>query len=198
MMMALAKAGFTQSYTYFTWRNTKAEFIEYLTELSRPPVSDFIRPNFFTNTPDILSPILHRYGRPAFKMRLVLAATLSPSYGIYSGYELCENQGVPGTEDYRNSEKYEIRTRDWHAPGNINEFIARLNAIRRENPCLGRFANLRFLETDSDQILCSRRPRPTAAMLSWSRSISTQPGRITAPPSCRRKPWESRRARATV
>ena len=79
-------------------------------------MSDFFRPNFFTNTPDILSPILQRYGRPAFKMRLVLAATLSPSYGIYSGYELCENQAVPGTEDYLNSEKYEIRTRDWHAP----------------------------------------------------------------------------------
>jgi starch synthase (maltosyl-transferring) len=160
VMMALAKAGFTQSYTYFTWRNTKAEFIEYLTELSRPPVSDFFRPNFFTNTPDILSPILQRYGRPAFKMRLVLAATLSPSYGIYSGYELCENQAVPGTEDYLNSEKYEIRTRDWHAPGNINEFIARLNAIRRGNPCLGWFTNLRFLETDSDQILCYAKATP--------------------------------------
>jgi starch synthase (maltosyl-transferring) len=153
VMMALAKAGFTQSYTYFTWRNNKAELIEYLTELSRPPVSDFFRPNFFTNTPDILSPILQRYGRPAFKMRLALAATLSPSYGVYSGYELCENQGVPGTEDYLNSEKYEIRTRDWHAPGNINEFIARVNAIRRENRCLALFTNLRFLETDSDQIL---------------------------------------------
>jgi len=160
MMMALAKAGFTQSYTYFTWRNTKAELVEYLTELSRPPVPEFFRPNFFTNTPDILSPILQRYGRPAFKMRLVLAATLSPSYGIYSGYELCENQSVPGTEEYLNSEKYEIRTRDWHAPGNINEFIARLNAIRRENPCLGLFTNLRFLETDSDQILCYAKATP--------------------------------------
>jgi starch synthase (maltosyl-transferring) len=86
-------------------------------------------------------------------MRLVLAATLSPSYGVYSGYELCENEAVPGTEDYLNSEKYEIRTRDWHAPGNINEFIARLNAIRRENPSLGMFTNLRFLQTDDDNIL---------------------------------------------
>ncbi len=153
VMMALAKAGFTQSYTYFTWRNSKTELIEYLTELIAPPKSDFFRPNFFTNTPDILSPILQRYGRPAFKMRLVLAATLSPSYGIYSGYELCENQGLPGTEDYLNSEKYEIRTRDWQAPGNINEFIARLNTIRRENPALGLFANLRFLESDDDEIL---------------------------------------------
>ncbi len=160
MMMALAKAGFTQSYTYFTWRNTKAEFVEYLTELSQPPVSDFFRPNLFTNTPDILSPILQSYGRPAFKMRLVLAATLSPSYGIYSGYELCENQAVPGTEEYLNSEKYEIRTRDWHAPGNINEFIARINAIRHENPCLRLFTNLRFLDTDSDQILCYAKATP--------------------------------------
>jgi starch synthase (maltosyl-transferring) len=160
LMMALAKAGFTQSYTYFTWRNTKAELIEYLTQLTEPPVSDFFRPNFFANTPDILSPILQRYGRPAFKMRLVLAATLSPSYGIYSGYELCENEAVPGTEDYLNSEKYEIRTRDWHAPGNINEFIARINAIRRDNPCLGLLTNLRFLETDNDQILCYAKATP--------------------------------------
>jgi len=160
MMMALAKVGFTQSYTYFTWRNTKAEFVEYLGELTRPPVSDFFRPNFFTNTPDILAPILQQYGRPAFKMRLVLAATLSPSYGIYSGYELGENRAVPGTEDYLNSEKYEIRTRDWHAPGNLNEFIARLNAIRHGNPCLAQFTNLRFLETDSDQILCYAKATP--------------------------------------
>ena len=160
MMMSLAKAGFSQSYTYFTWRNTKRELIEYLEELTRLPVSDFFRPNFFTNTPDILSPVLQRYGRPAFKMRLVLAATLSPSYGIYSGYELCENQAVPGTEDYLNSEKYEIRTRDWHAPGNINEFIARLNTIRRENRCLRLFTNLRFLETDSEEILCYVKAAP--------------------------------------
>jgi starch synthase (maltosyl-transferring) len=160
MMMALAKAGFTQSYTYFTWRNTKAELIEYLTELTRSPVSDFFRPNFFANTPDILSPILQRYGRPAFKMRLVLAATLSPSYGIYSGYELCENEAVPGTEDYLNSEKYEIRTRDWFRPGNINEFIARLNGIRRDNPCFRLFTNLRFLETDNDQILFYAKATP--------------------------------------
>lgn len=160
LMMALAKAGFTQSYTYFTWRNTKTEFIEYLSELSRPPVSDFFRPNFFANTPDILSPVLQRYGRPAFKMRLVLAATLSPSYGIYSGYELCENDAVPGTEDYLNSEKYEIRTRDWHRPGNINEFVARLNAIRRENPCLGLFTNLRFLESDNAQVLFYAKAAP--------------------------------------
>jgi starch synthase (maltosyl-transferring) len=163
MMKALAKAGFTQSYTYFTWRNSKSELTDYLTELSQPPMSDYFRPNLFTNTPDILSPILQRYGRPAFKMRLVLAATLSPSYGIYSGYELCENQAVQGTEEYLNSEKYEIRTRDWNAFGNINEFVARVNAIRRENPCLGLFGNLRFLQTDSDEMICYAKATPDGA-----------------------------------
>lgn len=153
MMKALAKAGFTQSYTYFTWRNTKSELTDYLTELSRPPVSDYFRPNFFTNTPDILPPILQQGGRPAFKMRLVLAATLSPSYGIYSGYELCENEAVPGTEEYANSEKYEIKARDWNRPGNIKEFIARVNRIRNDNPALHELTNLRFLETDNDMIM---------------------------------------------
>ena len=193
MMKALAKAGFTQSYTYFTWRNTKAELIEYLTELSQPPVSDYFRPNFFTNTPDILSPILQRYGRPAFKMRLVLAATLSPSYGIYSGYELCENEAVPGTEEYLNSEKYEINTRDWHAPGNINEFIARINAIRRENPCLRQFTNLRFLETDNDQILCYAKATPRR------RQYHSGSGESRSPQAAllhRRRPAAGRRSRS--
>jgi starch synthase (maltosyl-transferring) len=153
VMMALAKAGFTQSYTYFTWRNVKWELTEYMNELVQSPMCDFFRPNFFTNTPDILSPVLQLGGRAAFKLRLVLAATLSPSYGIYSGFELCENQAVPGTEEYLNSEKYEIKIRDWNAPGNIKEFIARINAIRSENPALQELTNLRFLTTDNDQIL---------------------------------------------
>lgn len=160
LMRALAKAGFTQSYTYFTWRNTKSELIEYLSELTRPEISDYFRPNFFTNTPDILTAVLQQGGRPAFKMRLVLAATLSPLYGIYSGYELCENAAVPGTEEYLNSEKYEIRVRGWHRPGNINEFIARINAIRREHPAFQRFTNLRFLETDNEQILAYAKSAP--------------------------------------
>jgi starch synthase (maltosyl-transferring) len=160
VMRALAKAGFTQSYTYFTWRNTKSELTEYLSELTRPDISEYFRPNFFTNTPDILSPILQRGGRPAFKTRLVLAATLAPSYGIYSGYELCENTAVPGTEEYFHSEKYEIRVRDWHCPGNINEFVARINAIRRQHPCLQQFTNLRFLQTDNDQILAYVKASP--------------------------------------
>jgi starch synthase (maltosyl-transferring) len=153
VMRALAKAGFTQSYTYFTWRNTKAELTEYLTELTQTPMKDYFRPNFFTNTPDILMPILQRGGAPAFKMRLVLAATLSPAYGIYSGYELCENEAVPGTEEYLNSEKYEIRVRDWNRPGNIKSFIAKINQIRHDNPALQLFTNLRFLTTDNDQIM---------------------------------------------
>jgi starch synthase (maltosyl-transferring) len=154
MMKALAKAGFTQSYTYFTWRNSKYELTEYMTELSTTEMRDYFRPNFFTNTPDILTEILQTGGRPAFKMRLVLAATLAPSYGIYSGFELCENQAVaPGSEEYLNSEKYQIRTRTWNEPGNIKEFVTQVNAIRRDNPALHHFRNLRFLPADNDQIL---------------------------------------------
>jgi starch synthase (maltosyl-transferring) len=153
MMKALAKAGFTQSYTYFTWRNNKHEMTEYLTELTQTETVEYFRPNFFTNTPDILSPILQTGGRPAFQMRLVLAATLSPSFGIYSGYELCENEAVAGTEEYLNSEKYEIKVRDWNRPGNIKDFIARVNTIRRENPALQQLTNLRFLPADNDSIL---------------------------------------------
>jgi starch synthase (maltosyl-transferring) len=154
MMKVLAKAGFTQAYTFFTWRNTKYELTEYLTEITKTPMQEYFRPNFFTNTPDILPPILQQGGPPAFRMRLILAATLSSSYGIYSGYELCENAAVPGTEEYLNSEKYEIKVRDWHQPGNIRELIARVNQIRRENLALQDFLNLRFLETDSDDIIC--------------------------------------------
>jgi starch synthase (maltosyl-transferring) len=153
MMKALAKSGFTQSYTYFTWRNTKLELTEYLTELTQTPMREYFRPNFFANTPDILAPILQTGGPAAFRMRLVLAATLSPSYGIYNGFELCENQAVPGTEEYLNSEKYEIKYRDWNQPGNIKDFISRVNSIRRDNPALQEFLNLQFLSTDNDQIV---------------------------------------------
>jgi len=153
MMKILAKAGFSQSYTYFTWRNSKSEITEYLTELAHSEVIEYFRPNFFANTPDILTDVLQTGGRPAFKMRLVLAATLSPSYGIYSGYELCENTAVPGTEEYQDSEKYQIKSRDWDRPGNIKEFVARLNRIRSSNPALHRLANVQFLPADNDQIL---------------------------------------------
>jgi len=153
MMKVLAKCGFSQSYTYFTWRNTKAEIIDYMTELAHSEMREYFRPNFFANTPDILTPILQAGGPPAFRMRLVLAATLAPSYGIYSGYELCENDAAPGTEEYRNSEKYEIKPRDFDAAGNIREFVARINRIRREHPALERLDNLTFLPADNDQIL---------------------------------------------
>ena len=153
MMKVLAKAGFTQSYTYFTWRNSRAELVEYLTELTQTPMRDYYRPNFFANTPDILPSILQQGGRPAFKMRLVLAATLSSNYGIYQGFELCENEGLPDSEEYLNSEKYEIRVRSQYQPGNLREFIARVNEIRRDNPALHETYNLRFLDCDNDQIL---------------------------------------------
>ncbi len=153
IMKALAKSGFSQSYTYFTWRTTKWEFIDYLKELTAPDMTKYFRPNFFTNTPDILMEMLQEAGRPAFKIRLVLAATLSPSYGIYSGFELCENEAVPGTEEYKDSEKYQVKVRDWDAPGNIKDFIRTVNRIRNGNPALQALGNLTFFETDNDQVL---------------------------------------------
>ncbi|HTV45701.1 MAG TPA: maltotransferase domain-containing protein [Stellaceae bacterium] len=153
MMLALAKAGFSQSYTYFTWRNTKAELTEYLTELTAYPVVEYFRPNFFTNTPDILPFYLQQGGRAAFRIRLVLAATLSPAYGIYNGFELCENEALTGREEYARSEKYEYKVWDWDRPGNIKDDIRLLNRCRRDNPALQEFANLRFLESDHPDIL---------------------------------------------
>ncbi len=157
IMKTLAKLGFSQSYTYFTWRTSKAELAEYLTELTQTDMREYFRPNFFTNTPDILHDFLQQGGRPAFAIRLVLAATLSPAYGIYSGFELCENQAVPGTEEYLHSEKYEIKVRNWNQPGNLNELIAQVNRIRRENPALQQLTNLAFLPSDNDQILFYRK-----------------------------------------
>jgi starch synthase (maltosyl-transferring) len=153
-MYALAKGGFTQSYTYFTWRNTKQELIDYLTELTQTEVRDFFRPNFFANTPDILHEYLQTGGRPAFQIRLILAATLAASYGIYSGFELCENRAVPGTEEYLDSEKYQIRAWDWDRPGNIKAWITRVNQIRQENPALHANERLRFCAIDHPQLLC--------------------------------------------
>ena len=153
MMRVLAKAGFTQSYTYFTWRNSKQEMTEYLTELTQSEMKEYFRPNLFPNTPDILPEILQQGGRPAFKFRFVLAATLSPAYGIYNSYELCENRAIPGTEEYQDSEKYEIRHWDWDRPGNIRDYITRINQIRRDNPALQSFTNLKFYESNNDQIL---------------------------------------------
>jgi starch synthase (maltosyl-transferring) len=153
MMKVLAKAGFTQSYTYFTWRNTKQELIDYFTELTQTEMREYFRGNLWPNTPDILPPILQIGGRPAFKMRAVLAATLSSLYGIYSGFELCENAALPGREEYLDSEKYHFKKRDWDAPGNIKDFLARLNKIRRDNRALQFYDNLRFYHSDNEAIL---------------------------------------------
>ena len=152
MMATLAKAGFSQSYTYFTWRNAKWELTEYLTELTRGDLPQFFRPNFFTNTPDILTEYLQLGGRPAFEARLVLAATLSPSYGIYSGFESFERVPfAPGSEEYLDSEKYEVKTRALDGP--LLPLAARLNEIRRAHPALQRLDNLRFLDTASDLLI---------------------------------------------
>jgi starch synthase (maltosyl-transferring) len=160
-MQALAKLGFTQSYTYFTWRNTASELREYLTELTQTEMAEYFRGNFFTNTPDILHEYLQRGGRPAFRVRLLLAATLSPLYGIYSGFELAENVALrPGSEEYLHSEKYEIRVRDWEAPGNLNADIQTLNRIRRESPALQPSGTLTFHLSENDQVLFYRRSAP--------------------------------------
>jgi starch synthase (maltosyl-transferring) len=152
-MKRLAKLGFTQSYTYFTWRTNKRELTEYLTELTQQEPKEYYRPNFFANTPDINPYHLQAGGRPTFIVRATLAATLSSVYGLYSGFELCEAAAIPGKEEYLNSEKYEIKAWDWDRPGNIRQHITRLNAIRRDNPALHRLSNLRFHNAFNDQIL---------------------------------------------
>jgi starch synthase (maltosyl-transferring) len=154
VMYRLAKIGFTQSYTYFTWRNTKREFIDYLTELTHTEVSEFFRPNFWPNTPDILPEHLQIGGRPAFITRLVLAGTLSSNYGIYGpAFELLENEALTGKEEYLNSEKYEIREWDWNKEGNLRDLIAIFNGIRKENPALQLTRNLKFYQVDNEYLL---------------------------------------------
>jgi starch synthase (maltosyl-transferring) len=158
MMRALAVIGFHQSYTYFTWRNTAQELTEYLTELAGPAAT-YMRPNFFVNTPDILSEYLQHANPAAFKVRAVLAAMFSPSWGVYSGYELCENSPLrPGSEEYLDSEKYQYRPRDWALASRMNTSLAplmtQLNAIRRSHPALHQLRNLRFHFPDRPEILC--------------------------------------------
>jgi len=153
MMKELAKAGFSQSYTYFTWRTTKQELTDYLTELTQTEMREYFRGNLWPNTPDILSPYLQDGGRPAFMIRAVLAATLSPVYGIYSGYELCEREALPGREEYLDSEKYQFKERDWNAPGNIKDWVTRLNQIRKTNRALQFKNNLQFYHADNDAII---------------------------------------------
>jgi starch synthase (maltosyl-transferring) len=158
MMHTLAKVGFHQSYTYFTWRNNKGELEEYLRELSGAAAA-YMRPNFFVNTPDILHEYLQHGGPPAFAIRAVLASTLSPAWGVYSGYELYENTPVrPGSEEYRDSEKYQFRPRDWEAAEregrSLAPFIGTLNALRRAHPALHRLRNLRFHHVDQSELIC--------------------------------------------
>ncbi|MFF7968965.1 alpha-1,4-glucan--maltose-1-phosphate maltosyltransferase [Streptomyces sp. NPDC007903] len=157
MMHTLAQVGFQQSYTYFTWRNSKQELTEYLTELSGEAAA-YMRPNFFANTPDILHAYLQQGGRPAFEVRAILAATLSPTWGIYSGYELCENEPLKaGSEEYWDSEKYQLKPRDWEAAARegrtIAPLITRLNEIRRENPALHQLRDIHFHHADQDGVI---------------------------------------------
>jgi starch synthase (maltosyl-transferring) len=160
MMRVLAKAGFTQSYTYFTWRNFKEELEDYFRELTQGEMREYFRGNLFANTPDINPEFLQKGGRPAFMIRAVLAATLSSVYGIYSGFELCEGTPVPGKEEYLDSEKYEIKAWDWNRPGNIRPLITRLNQLRRENPALQEYDNLRFHLCDNDRVLFYEKSTP--------------------------------------
>jgi starch synthase (maltosyl-transferring) len=155
VMYRLAKLGFTQSYTYFAWKNTKWELTEYFTELTQTPVREFMRPNVWPNTPDILTEYLQYGGRPAFMARLVLAATLSANYGIYGpAFELCENRAVrQGSEEYLDSEKYQIRAWDVASPASLKGLISRVNQIRRENPALQSDWSLRFHPLDNDQLI---------------------------------------------
>ena len=152
VMRALAKAGFTQSYTYFTWRNTKAELTEYLTELTQSEMRWYFRGNLWPNTPDILPWPLQNAPRTAFMNRFALAALLSPVYGMFSGFELAESQPFPGKEEYWDSDKYQWRERDWNAPGNFKDWITRINRIRHEERALQLYDNLRFHPSENDQI----------------------------------------------
>ncbi|BAQ81190.1 alpha-1,4-glucan--maltose-1-phosphate maltosyltransferase [Pseudomonas sp. St29] len=153
MMARLGKIGYSQSYTYFTWRNTKSELASYFSELNQSPWRECFRPNFFVNTPDINPAFLHESGRPGFLIRAVLASMGSGLWGMYSGFELCESAALPGKEEYLDSEKYEIRPRDFNAAGNIIAEIAQLNRIRRQNPALHSHLGLKLYNAWNDQIL---------------------------------------------
>jgi starch synthase (maltosyl-transferring) len=181
-MTTLAKAGFAQSYTYFTWKNTRWELLEFLGQLL--DWREFYRPNCFANTPDILHEYLQTGGRPAFEARLVLAATLSPSYGIYSGFEHCENVPVrPGSEEYLNSEKYELKRRKLDGP--LLPLVAKLNAARRENPALQWLDPLTILETENEQLFAflKRRGDNTVVTIVNLDPAATQVGTCVVPVS---------------
>jgi starch synthase (maltosyl-transferring) len=159
VMKRLAKVGFAQSYSYFTWRNEKQELTDYLTELTGPGLRHVMRPNFFVNTPDINPRFLQTSGRPGFRTRLVLAATLGGNYGLYNGFEICEATPVPGKEEYLDSEKYQLRVWDMDRPGHIQDDIRLINRLRRDHPALQGFTNLTFYRADSDQVLAYGKER---------------------------------------
>lgn len=186
VMYRLAKIGFAQSYSYFTWRYTKREFIQYLTELTRSEVRDYFRPNFWPNTPDILPEHLQFGGRPAFVMRLILAATLSSNYGIYGpAFELCVDEAIEGKEEYRNSEKYELKHWDWSTEKSLRPFVERINRIRRENAALQTTFNLEFLETDNEYLLgyakTDQNQDNIIIVVANLDPFHTQSGRVTVP-----------------
>lgn len=160
MMQVLGKVGFTQSYTYFTWRTNKHEMEAYATELTRSEMRWYYRGNFWPNTPDILPHELQDAPASKFRIRAALAATLSSTWGMYSGYELCEGKPLPGREEYLDSEKFQLYTRDWNAPGNIKAFIRELNRLRQNHPAMHLYDNLRFHRADHDQILCYSKATP--------------------------------------
>jgi len=154
-MYRLAKVGFSQSYTYFAWRNTRSELSQYFNELRSAPIREFLRPNLWPNTPDILTEYLQTGGRPAFAARFVLASTLGASYGIYGpAFELCENRAKePGSEEYLDSEKYQLRSWQRDRPDSLRELITLVNAVRRQNPALQSDDGLMFHSTENDQII---------------------------------------------
>ena len=155
VMEELAKIGFNQSYTYFTWRNTKEEFIEYLTQLTKTEVREYYRPNFWPNTPDILPISLENQEEPSFIIRLILAATMSSNYGLYGPvFEFGLNEAYPGKEEYIHSEKYQIYHWDWHRNTRTKEMISLLNRIRKENEALQTTWNIEFCDTDNEHLIC--------------------------------------------
>ncbi len=160
VMKHLAKLGFTQSYTYFTWRNTKKEIEEYFTELTATEMREYYRPNLFANTPDILHAVLQQGGPPAFRIRAVLAATLGATYGIYSGFELADGRGVPGSEEYADSEKYQIRVWNWDRPGHLKDLITQLNQIRHTHRALQFNDGLRVHLTTSEHLVAYSKTAP--------------------------------------
>jgi starch synthase (maltosyl-transferring) len=190
VMRHLGKIGFSQSYTYFTWKNSRYDLTEYVSELAYSGEQEYFRPNFFVNTPDILHEYLQRGGRPAFEARLVLAATLSPSYGIYSGFENVENVAVKeGSEEYLHSEKYEVKKRKLN--GELLPLIKQINFIRRENPALQRFANVTFLETGNDALIAYAKQAPGNTVVTVvnldpyqpQEGVATMPASLGLPPS---------------